>query len=113
MWELSAGTAGSGIMAQLEQFGVRKPTIVFDTDASGASGFAGCNTFQGSYKAGDSAIHLGPFAVTRRACPGMADIETPFLRALAATRSYHVSANSLEFLGEDGTILLSFAPRSN
>jgi putative lipoprotein len=86
----------------------RRPTIQFDVAGGGASGFAGCNSFQGKYRATDSAIHLGPFSTTRRACPDTDQLERDYLRAMAATQTYRVTKDSLEFLGADGTVVLTY-----
>lgn len=90
----------------------RRPTIEFDTAANAAHGFAGCNTFRGNYKSGNGAIRLGPFAVTRMACLGGDEVERNYLAAMAQTQTYRVSADVLEFIGADGSVMVRFAPRA-
>ncbi len=89
----------------------RAPSIEFDTATKTASGFAGCNTFQGAYRRSGDSLHLGPFATTRRACAELDAVEHAFLAALAQTQSVRVTKDTLEFLGGDGAVLVRFKPR--
>ncbi len=91
----------------------RPLTIQFDTAANTANGFAGCNTFRGSYKEGNGAIHLGPFAVTRMACPGTGNVEQHYLGAMAQIRTYRVSATSLDLIDGGGAVLVRYAPQGS
>lgn len=45
------------------------PWLRVDSTEGRVSGFAGCNTFQGPYRAGGATVTFGPLAMTRRACP--------------------------------------------
>ena len=89
----------------------RVPTIQFDTAAKTASGFAGCNTFNGGYRELDDAIRLGPFVTTRRACAELDAVEQRYLSALARTQTYRVSEDSLDFMGGDGAVVARFKSR--
>lgn len=91
--------------------GARPLTVEFDTGGSTASGFAGCNTFRGGYKEGNGAIRLGPFAVTRMACPGTDDVERRYLGAMAQVHTYRVSATSLELIDSGGVVLVRLKPQ--
>ena len=60
-------------------------------------GFAGCNTFQGPYRAGGTTVTFGPLATTRRACPGDrgGDIERLMLDLVQQADGYRIDAGQL------------------
>lgn len=90
----------------------RIPTIEFDMQANNASGFAGCNTFNGAFRASGEALRLGPFMTTRRACADIDAVERAFMSALAQTQTYRVTEDSLELIGPGDEILAKFKPRA-
>ena len=63
-------------------------------------GFAGCNTFQGPYRAGGTTVTFGPLATTRRACPGDrgGDLERLMLDLVQQADGYRVAAGRLELM---------------
>ncbi len=84
------------------------PDIGFAEDGT-VSGFAGCNTFTGSYTVTGSALSLGPLATTKIGCPGPASaVETDVLAGLAGVRAWSVGADGRLVL--DGTTRLTFRP---
>jgi heat shock protein HslJ len=85
------------------------PTIDFAADGT-ASGFAGCNTFSGSYTTNGNALMLGPLATTKIAClrPASA-VESDYLAALSGVTSWEIGADGRLALG--GTVPLRFAAR--
>ncbi len=84
------------------------PDIGFGEDGT-VSGFAGCNTFTGTYTVDGSALHLGPLATTRIACPRPASgVEANVLAALAGVRTWSIGADGRLVL--DGTMRLTYRP---
>jgi heat shock protein HslJ len=78
--------------------GTREPHMVLAREGSRANGYAGCNSFAGSFKQEGEALRFGPLAVTRRAClgDGADALEASFLGALEATASQRITGESLE-----------------
>lgn len=76
-------------------------------------GFAGCNSFFGSYVATDNTIEPGPIGSTRMACPDdVMAAEQKFLAALQSATSYRIVADELILTGEgrSGLRLVLTAP---
>jgi heat shock protein HslJ len=68
-----------------------------------AEGHAGCNRFRGPFELpADGQLRFGPLLSTKMACPDLAT-ETRFLSALASTRSYQISGDTLRLLAEAAT----------
>lgn len=66
------------------------PTLSFAEDDT-LSGFAGCNTYTGSFTSDAGSIDVGPLGVTRIACPPPAsDIEAAYLPALDAVGKWEI-----------------------
>jgi heat shock protein HslJ len=85
------------------------PTIEFGGDGT-VSGFAGCNTFTGTFTTDGSTLTLGPLATTRMACERPASaVEATYLEALAGVTSWSIGADGRLTL--DGAIPLIYAPR--
>jgi putative lipoprotein len=68
-------------------------------------GFAGCNSFSGTYKVKGNSLYFDPLAVTRKACLYGMDDESKFLQALAATRFYSIHDHGLKLLNEDKKVI--------
>lgn len=77
-------------------------------DDGSASGFAGCNRFSGGYQMGESSLTFSTLAATRMACEQGMELEREYLAALEATRSWRMTPQGLELLGERG-VLVRFA----
>lgn len=73
-----------------------------------ASGFAGCNRFSGGYETDGSRLTFSPLAATRMACEQGMQLERDYLAALEATRTFRLTPQGLELLGESG-VLARFA----
>jgi heat shock protein HslJ len=73
----------------------QRPWLAFERDGGRVHGFAGCNTFAGSFehRAG-SRLRFAPLAVTQRACAEMAS-ETELLRLLASVDGYALVGRTL------------------
>jgi len=81
----------------------REAWITLQAKDHRASGSGGCNKISGSYQlTGNQVLSFGALAATRKACESGMDVESKFLAALEATRSYVVVGRSLELLDESG-----------
>jgi heat shock protein HslJ len=101
-WDLTE-MGGTGDFAHLV------PTIDFGADGS-VAGFAGCNTFSGTFDAGATSLRLGPLATTKIACQRPAsEIESTYLAALAGVSTWSIGAEGVLLLG--GGVPMRFAAR--
>ncbi len=75
-----------------------------------ASGFAGCNGFGGGYDADGSRLTFSTLASTRMACEQGMQLERDYLAALEATRTFRLTPQGLELLGEGGVLARFAAP---
>lgn len=81
--------------------GQRVPTLQLTVSDSGtidAGGFTGCNRFGGPAMLGDDTLSFGPLVSTKVACPGVMELETRFLSALAETEGYRMQDGILQLL---------------
>jgi heat shock protein HslJ len=106
----AAALVGSWNLTQMgptADFAHLQPTIEFTADG-GVSGFAGCNTFTGSYTTDGSTLTLTPLATTKMACqrPGSA-VESDYLGALSGVTGWAIQPDGRLFL--DGAIPLQYA----
>lgn len=68
-----------------------------------AEGQAGCNRFRGTFELPtEGQLRFGALLSTRMACPDL-PTETRFMAALTATRSYHISGDTLYLHGEEAS----------
>ena len=85
------------------------PTIEFAADGT-VSGFAGCNTFSGTFKTDGGALMLGPLATTNIGCQRPAsEVESMYLTALAGVSKWTILAEGVLALG--GSVPLRYAGR--
>jgi heat shock protein HslJ len=83
------------------------PTLELSADGT-VSGFAGCNTFSGSYITNGSSLSLGPLATTKMACQRPASaVEHDYLAALSAVTGWAIEPDGR--LRLDGPVPLRFA----
>ncbi|WP_181392105.1 META domain-containing protein [Deinococcus irradiatisoli] len=69
---------------------LQRPTLSFDGQR--ASGFAGCNTFGGSYVARQQVLRFGGLVTTRMACPAaQSTAERQYLRLLRGVNRFEIS----------------------
>ena len=99
--ELNGKAAGKGANGQ-------PATLLLDTVAGRASGFAGCNRFSGHYTLTGAALTFGPLALTRMACATGDDLERSYTAALEQTTNLRVTSNGLE-LRADSLVVAKFA----
>ncbi len=82
------------------------PTLSFD-GAQRVSGSSGCNRYTASLTAAGSGLRAGEVAMTRVACsPAVMELESRFVTALAAVRSYRLAGDALELVDESGRLRL-------
>jgi putative lipoprotein len=112
-----SGGGGTGLvgawnlaeMGPTADFAHLQPTIEFTADGR-VSGFAGCNTFNGSYTTEGSTLTWGPLATTKMACqrPGSA-VESDYLAALTGVETWTVESDGRLLL--DGAVPLRYTAR--
>ena len=87
----------------------RQPHIEFDPEKKRVTGYSGMNIFSGGYDASGSRLRMSRMASTRRAGPPeLMKLETTYLKALSATRSYRISGDALELINDDGQVVAQF-----
>jgi len=83
----------------------RDAHLRLDARKKRATGYSGVNSFSGTYEASAAGLRFGPLAATRRAGPPAAmAFESAYFKALAATRSYRISGDTLELLDAEGEV---------
>jgi len=89
--------------------GHQQANIEFDPDKKRVTGYSGVNIFSGGYEATGSKLRMSKMASTRRAGPPeLMKLETTYLKALSATRSYRVDGDTLEMLNVRGQVVARF-----
>lgn len=78
--------------------------MTLDSHQKRLTGSGGCNRISGGYEIGAATLRFTRVASTMMACPSL-DLETQFLRALDATRTYRVSGRALELRDKTGTVI--------
>lgn len=102
-WQLAAM---NGIEIETAIFS-KIPYIQFNTKENKASGFAGCNTFNGSYTKQGGHIKFDPMMSTKMACDQI-DSENQFMNGLEESDTYTVSGNRLILFSKDKKPVLEF-----
>lgn len=79
--------------------------LIFDT-SDHAGGNTGCNNLGGSYTQVGDSLRFGAMITTKMACEeSVMQLETAFLGALEATRSFVRQSGELRLLAADGRVL--------
>jgi heat shock protein HslJ len=111
----SSGAALAGTAWNLAEMGGTAdfadivPTIEFGADGR-ASGFAGCNTFTGTFTTDGTTLAIGPLATTKIACLRPAsEVESEYLGSLAGVTSWEIGSDGQLTLGGAATLL--YTPR--
>ena len=102
-WELES-LSGNGVLAGT--------TITLKFADDQVSGSAGCNQYQGSYKATEDGLSVSDVFSTEIGClepEGILEQETAYLTALRAAATYQIAADRLEIYDDAGTRILVFA----
>jgi heat shock protein HslJ len=85
------------------------PTIEFGTDGT-VSGFAGCNTFSGTFTTNGTTLTMGPLASTEIGCQRPASaVEAEYLDALSSVKNWEIDTKGSLTLS--GPVLLRFTSR--
>ncbi len=77
-----------------------RPYIEISRREDTFAGFAGCNTFTGTYTLEGTSLGLGQAAVTRKACESGMDLESRFLAMLSDVGSWRLDDGEM-VLGDD------------
>jgi heat shock protein HslJ len=83
----------------------REPHLLLHVDAARATGSGGCNTYTGTYRADAGKLSITSVASTMMACVEGMEVESGFHAALAATKGYRISGDSLTLTGASGKVL--------
>lgn len=86
--------------------GERSPFVFYYDEGKAMKGFAGCNSFTGSFTKEGSMISA-KLASTRMFCEGKMDLETEFMQVLGLTTKFKVNENHL-FLKNKNEVLAEF-----
>lgn len=90
----------------------RAPNLVLRSDGMRATGFAGCNDFQGGFELRGESIVFARIATTLRACIGDGDdTEARYLGVLGAVTRLHRTRHHLELFDASGEMLARFEAR--
>lgn len=81
-------------------------SVLYSKDDKKVSGFAGCNSFTGSFEMNGSEISA-TLASTRMFCEGKMEIETEFLKVLNAPHHHKVEGGHL-YLRDKNTVVAKF-----
>ena len=84
-----------------------------ETGPGELNGFAGCNTYFGSFETDGNELTIGDMGSTEMACEeGIMDQEAQYLSALAAANSYSIEGSQLEISYDGGAEVLNFVAKS-
>lgn len=78
--------------------------IQFSTAGKRINGYAGCNTFFGTYSKDKNIIAIGPLASTEMFCESMMDIENELLKTLGNTKKYKIKGKYLQLYDSEKII---------
>jgi len=81
-------------------------SVLYQNDGNKVSGFAGCNSFTGSFIKQGTTISA-KLGSTRMYCEGKMDMETEILRILNLPAKYELNGNHL-YLKEKGKVVAKF-----
>jgi len=91
-WRL-ASVAGTGAPTGANG---QPATLLLEAVSGRASGYAGCNTFSGTYTLSGSSLTFGPLAMTRMACANGDQLERTYTMALEQTTGFAMTSGGLE-----------------
>ena len=83
-----------------------KLVITFDETSNKVTGFAGCNSFFGSYSIENSSITFSNMASSKKLCPNpIMNFETQFLKSLNTVDSFSINDNLISFSENDSVLI--------
>jgi len=74
------------------------------------AGYAGCNSFFGTYEQNGNELKIGSMVMTKKACENLG-MEQAFIAALESARSFEASAKEMNILDENNEVGLSMRRR--
>mgnify|MGYP000250564626 CR=1 FL=1 len=74
------------------------------------AGYAGCNSFFGTYEQNGNQLKIGSMVTTKKACENLG-MEQAFLAALETARGFEASAKEMNILDENNEVGLSMRRR--
>ncbi|WP_034388030.1 META domain-containing protein [Hellea balneolensis] len=74
------------------------------------AGYAGCNSFFGTYEQNGNSLKIGSMVMTKKACENLG-MEQAFIAALESARSFEASAKEMNILDENNEVGLSMRRR--
>jgi heat shock protein HslJ len=84
------------------------PSLGFEQGQAGGNG--SCNSFGGSYEAGNGKLTFGPLMSTLMYCEDVMEQETAYLAALQEAAGYEIKDGILLILDANGQVVLIFEP---
>ncbi|MFK7832438.1 MAG: META domain-containing protein [Winogradskyella sp.] len=89
-----------------------KLVMTFDETTNKVSGFAGCNTFFGSYKIENNTLNFSDIAASKKLClQDVFSVETQFFKSLKSVNAFAIVDNAISF-SENDTILFNGSKKS-
>lgn len=74
------------------------------------AGYAGCNSFFGTYEQNGNSLKIGSMVMTKKACENLG-MEQAFIAALESARSFEASFKEMNILDENNEVGLSMRRR--
>jgi putative lipoprotein len=84
--------------------GGKPATIRFDSAATRAGGFAGCNRYSAQYFMSGDSLHFGPAISTKMACAEGDALERAYLAIMPSVTGYQASDSTLTLTGSGGAL---------
>ncbi len=84
--------------------GGKPATLRFDSAASRAAGFAGCNRYSAPYTVTGDSLGFGPAMSTKMACADGDALERAYLAIIPAVTGFQVTDSTLTLTGPSGTL---------
>jgi heat shock protein HslJ len=72
------------------------------------TGFAGCNSFFGSYQHDETTLTFGQLAAGRMFCADSMDKESKFMQSLGKVKTYKITGQTLHLLDAEEKLLATF-----
>lgn len=89
----------------------REPMLVF-SDSNQVTGFAGCNSFFGTYKVENNRLQIQPGGITMAFCQDM-EFESLFIKSLSSVSKAKINDSQIEMSDKSGDTILVFSSFRN
>jgi putative lipoprotein len=89
--------------------GGKPATIRFDSAASRAAGFAGCNRYSAPYTIAGDSLGFGPAISTKMACADGDSLERAYLAIIPEVTGFRATDSTLTLTGSSGTLAVFHA----